>query len=657
MSSEREIPGFEFIRPLGRGASSIVFEAQQATLQRKVAIKVLNTDVFDEATSKRFQLESGLLSSMQNEHIVSVFSCGVLQDGRPYLVLELVQGMSLAEKLQKDGRLDQELCVEIFSQVLAGLAYAHEKGIIHRDLKPGNIMLAQDSAGGYRAKLVDFGIAVPVRETDSGQMVQNLTRSGTAAGTPLYMSPEQCTGKELTAMSDIYSLGCVMYECLCGEPPFKGETQYDVMYKQVHQQPQPLLRRTVEVSPDVWKLVVKAMHKNPTQRFSNAEELAEDERYYYAPEEREKIVATSIHKYGARTSTLELGDAYVTLAKALAGQDRFDEAQTQISKAKAIYERGNFGIFRKIEVDHWQSAIYYQQGEQERALKMMRNSINTLEQLRQETDPTFPLRHQALEEANIGHILLEEGKTEEALKFFGLAYKHMTDAHGDAENQRSADLEIQIAKVLYILDRKSEAEAKRLHLKKLFSRNIEDRVHSLEALADLELMIGNLDDAKSYQTDFLRWTNNKEIVASIGRKALATSQLALIFLKQGKQDRAEKLISEQLTLIANKTDPKLWYVFMVAGEVALERGQKAKALSYLLEARNRIKYKVAAKKQYYLDWLIGEAYAASNEPRRAAEYLRKSESSWRKFAIADGDYNRMLQTLAAVRGHKLKASD
>lgn len=273
-----EIPGLKILRILGQGSFSLVYEARQQTLQRNVAVKVLTADVFDRHSASRFQQECLLLSSMQSEHIVSVFGAGTLEDGRPYLILELIRGLSLSALLKEQTTLDQEECVSLMSQVLKGLGSAHRKNVIHRDLKPSNIMLTKDSEGAWLAKLVDFGIAR--RITDSGSILETLTHTGEALGTPLYMSPEQCSGsEEVSFASDIYSLGCIMYEALCGEPPFTGETNYQVMYKQVHEKAKPLGRLVPKQNPiagDLEQLVAKAMSKRKQDRFQDTESMRQE---------------------------------------------------------------------------------------------------------------------------------------------------------------------------------------------------------------------------------------------------------------------------------------------------------------------------------------------------------------------------------------------
>ncbi len=219
MHSADLIDDYELIAELGRGSSSTVFVAMHRIMQRRVAIKILNTDVLAEDSSrKRFQREAQLLNTTNNPHIVKIFSSGSTTDNRPYLVLELLDGKSLSQRL-KENPIPVSEALALFEQLLDALHCAHEMGIVHRDIKPSNVVLC-NSPSGVVAKLVDFGIAGFIVE--AGVHLQNLTQTGDVTGTPTYMSPEQCQGKPATAQSDLYSFACLMYECVTGAPPFSG---------------------------------------------------------------------------------------------------------------------------------------------------------------------------------------------------------------------------------------------------------------------------------------------------------------------------------------------------------------------------------------------------------------------------------------------------
>src|SRR4029077_13219306 len=217
------LANFQILRVVGRGGMGVVLHGVDTCLQRDVAIKVLDPELSkDELAVKRFCREARAAASISHENVVAVHQ--VEHDEAkdiPFLVMELISGESLEKKLEREGRLPLKEIVRIGMQTAAGLAAAHEKGLIHRDIKPGNILLEQS---GQRVKLTDFGLARLAEDV-------RLTSTGLVAGTPLYMSPEQASGEELDARSDLFSLGVVLYELAAGEPPFTGKTPLAVLKK------------------------------------------------------------------------------------------------------------------------------------------------------------------------------------------------------------------------------------------------------------------------------------------------------------------------------------------------------------------------------------------------------------------------------------------
>lgn len=231
---------YEVLEVLGGGGMGVVYKAKHLLMHRTVAIKMLLPEVVASETAlARFQQEAQAASSLSHPNILTVFDFGQTTDGKPYLVMDFLEGKSLAEILQDEDYLPVERAVPIFIQISAGLAHAHGKGVIHRDLKPANIMLVNFEGTGDFVKIVDFGIAKMLpRPGEDGQPVE-LTHTGQIFGSPLYMSPEQCRGTGLDARSDIYSLGCVLYRVMSGESPFLGQDALEAMFKQVNENPRP----------------------------------------------------------------------------------------------------------------------------------------------------------------------------------------------------------------------------------------------------------------------------------------------------------------------------------------------------------------------------------------------------------------------------------
>lgn len=217
-----------------------VYRAFDRKLQREVAVKVLDhIGAADHDARRRFMREAQALAALQHPNIVMIYHCGQSHNGDLYYSMELLDGESLGAFLQKAKTMRVDHFLSVFEQVTNGLAYAHDKDLIHRDIKPGNIMLSRDASGASSVKLIDLGIARFENPTPS--TLETITASNTQIGSPAYMSPEQCKGQRASKASDIYSLGCVMYECLSGQHVFSADSALDFMYKHSSEQVQKLI--------------------------------------------------------------------------------------------------------------------------------------------------------------------------------------------------------------------------------------------------------------------------------------------------------------------------------------------------------------------------------------------------------------------------------
>lgn len=257
---------------IGKGASGIVLRAADNLLQRELAIKMMQLESPDpERARQRFLRESKALASLSHPNIVRVHSFGLAKNEQAYLVMELLEGQTLQDELARSGTLPTERFAEIFRQILDGLEHAHAAKIVHRDLKPGNIMLCKNE-NGIELKLIDFGIA----KIDSAAGVDPLAITKTMAliGSPDYMSPEQCRSEAVDQRSDIYSLACIMYECIVGVPPFKSETPMETMYKQSAVKPSPLTSSSSSKHAALLAAVVDScLEKDPNNRPQSVAEL------------------------------------------------------------------------------------------------------------------------------------------------------------------------------------------------------------------------------------------------------------------------------------------------------------------------------------------------------------------------------------------------
>ncbi|MBX9723990.1 MAG: serine/threonine protein kinase, partial [Candidatus Obscuribacterales bacterium] len=258
---------FSKVAIIGQGGMGLVFHAVDLTLQRDVAVKLLHFEGSrSEEVHERFLREAKALASLDHVNIVKILASGITDDGNPYHVLEFLEGEPLSAVLSKLSTLPISRFFTIFEQVCQGLIHAHEKNIVHRDLKPSNIFLLKDLNDRELVKVIDFGIArllVPDQNTDS----LSLTRTNLLLGSPAYMSPEQCNGSKVDHRSDIYSLGCVMYECLTGAPLFTAGSGMELMYKHMREEPPQLETPTqTESQRQLARLIERCLRKSPEER-------------------------------------------------------------------------------------------------------------------------------------------------------------------------------------------------------------------------------------------------------------------------------------------------------------------------------------------------------------------------------------------------------
>lgn len=253
-------------RELGRGGMAKVFEGADTVLNRKVAIKILAPQFADdEGFVQRFRREAQAAARISHPNIVSVFDTGADADVQ-YIVMEFVEGRTLADYLTGGGRIMPDRAIQIAESVCGALSAAHAQGVIHRDIKPGNIMLTP--AG--EVKVTDFGIA---RMTTTAETI---AQTAAVLGTASYLSPEQAQGQPVDGRSDLYSLGCVLYEMVTGRPPFLGDSPVTVASKHVLEQPIPPSTLNPDVTPDLDAVILRALAKNPANRYQSAEEFRAD---------------------------------------------------------------------------------------------------------------------------------------------------------------------------------------------------------------------------------------------------------------------------------------------------------------------------------------------------------------------------------------------
>ena len=259
---------------LGLGGMSVVYKAKHKLMDRTVAIKMLHNVLKQDVVAlERFKLEAQACSSLSHHNVITVYDFGVTPDGEPFFVMDCLEGESLKDLIERKGRIPFDRALSLFKQICDGLEAAHKRGIIHRDLKPANVIVTKQDDGSELVRLVDFGIAKMMAQP--GKEQQQLTRTGEVFGSPIYMSPEQCLGKELDARSDIYALGCLMYETLAGEPPFVGGGFLETMNMHVGEIAKPINEFVpdAKIPSELEEIIARCMAKEPGKRFSSVSEL------------------------------------------------------------------------------------------------------------------------------------------------------------------------------------------------------------------------------------------------------------------------------------------------------------------------------------------------------------------------------------------------
>ncbi len=271
MNAPKTIGRYEIVDELGHGAMGAVFRARDPAMDRIVALKTILTVALESDQSgeyrQRFHREARAAGALAHPGIVPVFDVGE-NEGVPFLVMEFVNGQTLADAMKKGERLTMDRVCEIGQQIAEALGYAHRKGVIHRDIKPANILLtSRETYGVERPRITDFGVA----KLTAGE----ITTTGQLLGTPAFMPPEQFTGAPIDGRTDLFSLGVILYWMATGEQPFPGETMTTVSYKIVHTEPVPPAKLNPAIPAQLERVILKCLAKSPADRYQTGEELAQ----------------------------------------------------------------------------------------------------------------------------------------------------------------------------------------------------------------------------------------------------------------------------------------------------------------------------------------------------------------------------------------------
>ena len=266
LPTQRWVWPFELLEQIGEGGMGLVFRARYVVNNREFALKMLPADVTDKTALARFEREMEILKNLRHTHIVRCFG-GACEDKRRFYAMELVDGGTLEDLMQKRGRLFWETVVRYAIQMCSALEFSHAQGVIHRDVKPSNFLLLKNGS----LKLSDFGLA-------SVAAARKITAAGKTAGTLLYMAPEQIRGLDLSPKTDLYALGCVLFELLAGHPPFKGDSPAATMHLHCKKEAPRVTQFCVDCPIGLDRLIDRLLAKEPADRPESAAEVARELR-------------------------------------------------------------------------------------------------------------------------------------------------------------------------------------------------------------------------------------------------------------------------------------------------------------------------------------------------------------------------------------------
>jgi serine/threonine-protein kinase len=336
-------------RDLGRGGMSIVYLARDLRHNRLVAVKILRPDV--PAGAERFVREIRMISLLVHPNIVPLFDSGAV-DGFPFFVMPYIEGESLRRQLGLEGRLEIADAVRIAGEIGEALEFAHRRGILHRDIKPENILL---QAG--HAVVTDFGVARALSEAVTGEKPgDRLTEQGLVLGTAEYMSPEQASGsRAVDGRTDVYSLGCVLYEMLTGVPPFTGNSPREVLGRRFRESPRPVREVRPEVSPHLEAVVATAIAADPADRFATATDFLAALR---SPAATVPSVARPARRPWLRWTMGMIGaGALVALAIHDTGQPRVDPRRIVVARLSNETGDSSFSYLSPLATDHLTASL------------------------------------------------------------------------------------------------------------------------------------------------------------------------------------------------------------------------------------------------------------------------------------------------------------
>lgn len=415
---------YEITSVLGKGGMGTIYSATQKDLNRDVIIKTLQIDRSDqEGALLRFEREAKLLALLQHEHLVQVYSSGVINKHLPYIAMEYIRGETLAQIIRECGRLTWTRACAIGKQICEAMYFVHSQGVLHRDLKPENILLLDTPHADY-VKVIDFGLGSFFQA--SGQ--QTITETGALIGSPQYMSPETCSGLKSDARSDIYSLGCVLYECLTGSPPFVSENPIGLLYQHKNELPAKPSRKIDEVLPQgLDAVILKALEKSPENRYQSMEEFA-TMLQALMEDNTINIDVTQISAANSKTKNVESTApsksaiaAAVLIALLMIALPIFLKLRDINSKNSQQQSKNQIAVALLQDVEDLKTKALYEQdrGTRKKALDLADKAMRTMmRELASPRDSQAMLSHELIAIKNFApiSILLKKGEHEKQLE-------------------------------------------------------------------------------------------------------------------------------------------------------------------------------------------------------------------------------------------------
>ncbi len=639
---------YQILEKLGSGGMGLVYKAKHLLMKRLVAIKLMLPQFAASATAlKRFRQEAQAASHLNHPNILKVYDFGVTPQGLPYLVMDLLEGTNLSAELTKHNYLPLERALKIFVQTCAALYHAHQKGVIHRDLKPGNIMLVDYDGQSDVVQIVDFGMAKILSEMDGEN--EELTKTGEVFGSPMYMSPEQCMGRELDGRSDIYSLGCVMYRTLTGRPAVAGASAMECFNKHATALPAPFAEVAPELMlpPSLEAIIFKAMAKEVHERQDSMAQLREEllaelgqaEISGSMPAKSESPQQVSTSQSGSSNASVSSSssastDAVISTSNSAAGAGTGDNenSHTQITSTGAV--------------------------------RLPARQSRTLENSMSQMQPSPKVARKGMIWASIAGVVIIASAI--VLMPKGTSNKDGSKDPDQNPGQAdpvsaSEDYSQLIKQGQSSFDHGDYTEALKkfkVALEKARSSGDYDRVAEVRmALGRTYVEIQDLDDGQKEFQEILKIRESEKKLTALDATE-SMNELGKIYRAKGQFSQAQKLFNRALAIRQNYTGPDHAAVAETLadlGNLALEQKQFKKATELLAQAE-----KVASSTQGLADLnqanifsAIGQAYQMQGQFDKATIYYEKAlairEKSLNPDNPAIADTLTYLGTLAFVK--------